>query len=140
MASIWIATFVSLTRDDKSFCSLLGELASIARLRGFRNQPPSVAKRHLPLSGERYYKLNSFASYLDRHGFASRRQAMYRSQINQKNSLRGKFSIFDLLFQKWIDNLWLNFIINISLNRSRTKLRIINLVNNFLNFSLAKFR
>ena len=76
---------------------------------------------------------------LKKSGLRRNRFADIVPSVIKKNSLRGEFSIFDLLFQKWIDNLRLNFIINISLNRSRTKLRIINLINNFLNFSLAKF-
>ena len=50
MTSIWIAT--ASPRDDTNFCSLLGELASGARLRGCRILPP------LPF--ELYYKSNDY--------------------------------------------------------------------------------
>ena len=50
MTSIWIAT--ASPRDDTNFCSLLGELASGARLRGCSILPP------LPF--ELYYKSNDY--------------------------------------------------------------------------------
>ena len=50
---IWIATLVALTRDDYNFCSLLGELASVARMRGFSIQPPLSQSDISPYQGRK---------------------------------------------------------------------------------------
>ena|GEM_PF-2280386 len=48
---IWIAA--ASPRDDYNFCSLLGELASVARLRGFSIQPPLSQSDISPYQGRK---------------------------------------------------------------------------------------
>ena len=47
---------------------------------------PPLSFGHLPLSGEKWYELNYFASYLDRHGFASR-WLSFRSMLGELSSV-----------------------------------------------------
>ena len=62
----------SYRTSDESCRSLLGELSSIARLRGFNIQPV-IASNSEAIQDDIH---SFFDFYLDRHGFASRWQAM----------------------------------------------------------------